>query len=136
MRTGRRAAITHRNDPILPVSCMGVPVDDWAALRPVHMAALLEDLRDRGFPVSGLYSPPEGTTNLLLVSTKVLYPYYPQTLASAIWSSQAIRPLPYHLFIFDDDIDVTNMKRSFGPLAHAVTLNATFTSSLPRWEAP
>jgi len=102
-------AITHRNDPILPVSCMGVPVDDWAALRPVHMAALLQDLRDRGFTVNGLYSPPEGATNLLFVSTKVLYPYYPQTLASAIWSSQAIRPLPYHLFNFDEDIDVTNM---------------------------
>ena len=105
----RVTAITHRNDPILPVSCMGVPVDDWAALRPVHMASLLEDLRDRGFPVSGLYSPPEGATNLLFVSTKMLYPYYAQTLASAIWSSQAIRPLPYHLFIFDEDIDVTNM---------------------------
>ena len=81
-------AITHRNDPILPVSCMGVPVDDWAALRPVHMAALLQDLRDRGFTVNGLYSPPEGATNLLFVSTKVLYPYYPQTLASAILSAQ------------------------------------------------
>lgn len=102
-------AITHRNNPILPVSCMGVPVDDWAALRPVHMAGLAEELKSRGFPIRQLYSPPEGTTNLLYISTKVPYPYYPQNLAAAIWSSQAIRPLPYHLFIFDEDIDVTNI---------------------------
>jgi 4-hydroxy-3-polyprenylbenzoate decarboxylase len=102
-------AITHRHNPILPVSCMGVPVDDWAALRPVHMGALLEDLQSRGFPIRGIYSPPEGTTNTLFVSTKVPYPHYPQNLAAAIWSSQAVRPLPYHVFIFDEDIDVTNI---------------------------
>lgn len=104
----RVTAITHRNDPILPVSCMGVPVDDWAALRPVHMAGLAEELRSRGFPIRQLYSPPEGATNLLYISTKVPYPHYAQTLAAAVWSSQTIRPLPYHLYVFDEDVNLTD----------------------------
>lgn len=105
----RVTAITHRNDPILPVTCMGVPVDDWAALRPIHTASLLEDLKNRGFPICRLYSPPDGTTNTMFVSTKVPHPHFAQTLAASVWSSQAMRPLPYHLFIFNDDIDVTNL---------------------------
>lgn len=101
-------AITHRHDPILPVTCMGVPVDDYGALHPLIMAGLYDDLRSRGFPVKMVYSPLAATPHLICISTRVPYPHYVKDLAAAVWSSPHIRYV-FHLFIFDEDIDVTNI---------------------------
>lgn len=101
-------AITHRNEPILPVSCMGVPVDDCAALRPLASALLLDELRTRGFPVKMVYSPMQASPHLQIVSTRVPFANYARYLANAVWGSAAGRTAHY-LVIVDDDVDVTNM---------------------------
>jgi 4-hydroxy-3-polyprenylbenzoate decarboxylase len=104
----RISAVTHRTDPILPVTCMGVPVDDSAAQRPIFIAGLLDDLRQRGFPIKMIYSTPEVSHHFMAVSTKVPYPNYVEDLAAAIFSSQGYRGI-YQLFIVDEDINVTDL---------------------------
>lgn len=114
-RAGERAprpvcrvkAVTHRDNPILPVSCPGVPVYDGNALGPLYSALLLDELRERGFPIRMIYFPLEGCTHLCVVSTQVPYPGYTRHLASAIWGSSEGKGA-FYLMIVDDDVDVTN----------------------------
>ncbi len=101
--------ITHRNNPILPVSCMGVPIDDSAASMPIIKSAeILDELRSKNLPVKMVYSPTHGGTHFLAVSTKVPYHSYPMQLAHTIWASPAGRG-SYFLVIVEDDVDVTNI---------------------------
>jgi 4-hydroxy-3-polyprenylbenzoate decarboxylase len=103
-------AITHRNDPILTVSCPGVPVDDEAVTMPLTKAAeILDELRRMKFPVNMVYCPPEGVGHLTIVSTKVPYPMYTHQLARAIWGSMGWGRACYYLVIVEDDIDVTQI---------------------------
>lgn len=104
----RVECVTYRTDPILPITCMGTPVDDAAAMRPLSIAEILDTLRQDGYPVRMVYSPPEAMPSMLFVSTKVPYPHYPKNLAAAIWGSTASRG-SHSLFVFDDDIDVTSV---------------------------
>ncbi|MDP3947628.1 MAG: UbiD family decarboxylase, partial [bacterium] len=105
----RVKAITHRNDPILPTSCMGVPVDDSAGFMPFFTAGeILDDLRKANLPVRMVYSPPYGVTHIVFVSTKVPYANYPRYLANAIWGSRAGLHT-WFLVIVEDDVDVTNL---------------------------
>lgn len=103
-------AITHRNNPILTASCMGVPVDDAAVITCVTKAAeILDELWKSKFPVKMVYCPPEGVGHLTIVSTKVPYPYYVNQLARAIWGSTGWGRSCWYLVIVEDDIDVTQM---------------------------
>lgn len=104
----RVSAITHRTDPILPVTCMGTPVDDSAAQRPLQIGLLRRDLIDRGFPIKMVYSPPTANPHLLVISTRVPYPRYPINLAAAAYSSPYYRGI-HQIFIVDEDVDATNM---------------------------
>ena len=103
-------AITHRDSPILPVTCMGVPYDDSAAFMPIIKAAeILDELRRSRFPVKMVYCPPEAVTHLVVVSTKVPYPKYVNQLAHAIWGSMGWGSSCWYLVVVEDDIDVTQM---------------------------
>ena len=102
-------AITHRHDPILPVTCMGVPVDDAAVSMSLTKAAnILDETRSRGFPVKAVYCPPEAVTHWTVVSTEVPYPGYARYLAHAIWGMPWGRSA-WYLVIVEQDVDVTNM---------------------------
>lgn len=99
-------AMTHRKNPILPVTCMGVPVDDCAVVVPLAKAAnLLEDLRGRGFPVKDAYCPPAGVGFMVVVSTKVPYANYSQQLAHAIFANNRSF---FQVIIVEDDIDIND----------------------------
>lgn len=103
-------AITHRDSPILPASCMGVPVDDSAASLPIIKAGeILDELRTVGFPVKMVYCPPEAVSHLTIVSTKVPYPHYVSQLAHAIWGSTGWGRNCWYLVVVEEDIDVTQM---------------------------
>ena len=102
-------AITHRNRPILPATCMGVPVDDSAVSLSLTKAAnILGELRQRGFPVRSVYCPPEAVSHWTVVSTKVPYPGYARHLAHAIWGTGWGRS-GWYLVIVEEDIDITDM---------------------------
>lgn len=105
----RVTAITYRDNPIVPVTCMGVPVDDAAVSLSLTKAAnILDETRSRGFPVNAVYCPPEAVSHWTVVSTKVPYPGYPRFLAHAIWGVPWGRSA-WYLVIVEEDVDVTNL---------------------------
>ena len=113
----RVKAITHRNDPILTVSNMGVPIDDCHAVMPLTMAAeVLDELRTKGIPVKMVYLPPEGVSHMIFVSTKVPYPNFAKKVANAVWATTPGTYI-YYVVVVDDDVDVTNI----GEVIHAFT---------------
>jgi 4-hydroxy-3-polyprenylbenzoate decarboxylase len=104
-------AVTHREEPILPVSCMGKPIDEWCIMGSLFGSALLTDfLKKQGFPIRLAYYPPPGVGNhLLVVSTKVPYYGYTQALASAIWGHRFGMLGANVLIVVDEDVDPTNL---------------------------
>jgi 4-hydroxy-3-polyprenylbenzoate decarboxylase len=109
-------AITHRQDPILTTCAAGVPVDDTQApLAVAWSAEILEDLREREFPVRMVYVPPEYSLFLAAVSTKVPYTNYPRKLADAVWATKAGTHIHY-VAVFDEDVDVTDLTQ----MVHAI----------------
>jgi 4-hydroxy-3-polyprenylbenzoate decarboxylase len=99
--------VTHRNQPVLPVSTPGKPFDDTTFVYSLcGSAALTMDLRKMGFPFKSLYLTP--SMMAVIVSAKETYPGYVHTLSSAIWGSKVgiYRPV---IIVVGEDIDVTNM---------------------------
>ncbi len=102
-------AITHRNNPILPVSCMGMSVDDSSVSFSLTKAAnILDEVRSRGLPVKAVYCPPEAASQWTIASTKIPYSDCARNLAQAIWQTGWGRSSCY-LFIVEEDVDVTDM---------------------------
>jgi UbiD family decarboxylase len=63
------SAITHRNNPILPVTSAGKPVEeDHTAAGGPFPAVCLQQLRDEGLPVTSAWSVPEAAEHMLAVS--------------------------------------------------------------------
>ncbi len=103
--------VTHRDDPILPVTCMGKPVDEWCMVGSTFGSAIMTHyLRQQGFPVRIAYYPPAGVGNhLTIVSTKVPFYGYTKVLASAVWSHRFGMVGADYLIIVDEDIDPTDL---------------------------
>lgn len=109
-------AITHRNNPILTMSCMGVPIDDSAATSTLTMGAYyLMELRRKGLPVVDLYMYPECVSFLIVVSVKVKYANEADRIAHTIWAGEAAF-LPY-VIVVEDDVDPSNWAQVFHALS-------------------
>lgn len=110
-------AVTHRNNPIFTMSCMGIPVDDNAAITSVDMAAdFLETLRGRGLPVTGVSVFPETCSLLAVVGIKAPYSNVAAEIARVLWGSRLGREMPY-IIVVDEDVDPFNMAQVFHALA-------------------
>lgn len=114
-------AITHRHDPILTMTSIGIPVDEDHVVMPIANAAeVLEEVRDRkGYPVDFIYVLPESANHFWVVSTKVPDRTYPRRLAMAIWGTKPGRYANY-LLLVDDDVDITDLKSVIWALATRV----------------
>ncbi|TDA70071.1 MAG: UbiD family decarboxylase [Clostridia bacterium] len=110
--------ITYRNNPILPMSCMGMPMDDSATTGSISISAeLTELLRDQmRHPIRGVYNAPEGSNALLVVSTKVPHANFAHKIASAIWSAKA-GIFAYWIMVVEDDVDPFDLNQ----VIHAMT---------------
>lgn len=112
----RVTAITHRNDPILTMSCMGTPVDDCHAPMSVTSGAeLLEELRSKVLPVRGIALYPNCVNFLVVVSVKTPYPNVAQKIASTIWSREG--HVPPYIIIVDHDVDPNDIWQVMHALA-------------------
>lgn len=99
-------AVTHRNDPILTMTCEGIPIVDGHALVSLRRGSeLLEALRARGTPVTGVAIYPESAGGLAVVSVKVPYANVADEISHVIWGSKAGQRIAY-LIIVDDDVEV------------------------------
>lgn len=106
----RVKAITHRNDPILTSSCMGVTVDDSDIVMGLNQSSEIRaDLLRAGLPITGLYMPPECCQFLIIVATKNLYAGIANQIASCIWANKMGGQI-CKVIVVEDDVDPTNMK--------------------------
>ncbi len=109
-------AVTHRNNPIFTMSCMGVPVDDSHAIFSVcKSAAFLEELRARGLPVTGAYMIPEGTCHAIAVAVKPPYYGVAGEIAHVVWGARHGYLTPW-VIVVEDDVDPYNLGQVFHAL--------------------
>jgi len=102
-------ALTHRNNPIQVHSCMGVPVDDSDVVTTVIRASdIMDDLRQKGFPIRMVYLPPEAVGHLAVISTDVPFTNFAKHVAFAVWGSTSGRTI-WYLIVVDEDINPMNM---------------------------
>lgn len=103
----RVKAITHRNDPILTMSCLGIVADDGAISSSLTGAvALKKRLRDWGIPVTDVYVPPAGAGLMVIVGVKNQYCNIATQVKNIIHSRWAW----YNkIIVVEDDVDVFNV---------------------------
>ncbi len=104
----RVTAVTHRNNPIFTMSCMGVPVDDNCVMSLTKGSDMLRALRARGLPVTGVYVVPETAYNLVVVSVRNDYSSIARDIANVVWGISAGYSTPY-LVVVEDDVDPFNL---------------------------
>jgi 4-hydroxy-3-polyprenylbenzoate decarboxylase len=113
----RVKAVTHRTDPILPVCCEGVPITDSHTVTMITKTVeLLDDLRQRGFPIRMVWRPPEASGYVTVISTLVPYPNYPAYLANAVWGTKPGSSARF-LIIVEEDVDPTDKDQVLWALA-------------------
>ena len=84
-------AITHRKDPILPFSNMGMPIHEGqTATALIKGAEIYGELKKLGLPVKGVFCPPYAVGHMAVVSTDVPFVNFARRVAHAVWrQSQA-----------------------------------------------
>lgn len=106
-RVCRLTAITHRNNPILTFTNMGMPVDDsgicWSM---TTSAEISRHLKEYGLPVTGVFSPPETGNMLIIVRIRTLYGNIAHVVKNII---SAIEPGMPKVMVVDDDVDIYNL---------------------------
>ncbi|MFC1901417.1 UbiD family decarboxylase [Chloroflexota bacterium] len=112
----RVKAVTHRNNPILTMSCMGIPVDDNCILAVTKGAELLEILRARGLAVADVSIFPEGAYLVAAVSVKKTYAGVADDIAHTIWGTHIGPSIPY-IIVVEDDVDPFNIKQVLHAIA-------------------
>lgn len=109
-------AITHRKNPILPLCAWGTPTSDIHIMRGVDSDSQLKAKFEKaGAPVKDVFTPPWLAGSVVAVSTQVPYTAYSQTIAGVVRGTTATKNVPY-VFVFDDDIDITNPVELFHAL--------------------
>ena len=99
--------ITYRTDPILPIVCAGVPVEDHICVALTLAADILDALREKGLPVTLAYIPPFSSLHRLVVSVKESREDLAREVAEVAWSTQLGRAL-CQIIVVNDDIDITD----------------------------
>lgn len=112
----RVKAITHRKNPIVTMSCMGVPVDEaHVSVGITRSADLIVKLKQEGIPVQDIWVYPEFACFVIAVSVKTPITNIASRVASLIWGSEAGSQSPWVL-VFNDDIDLHNMAQAMHAL--------------------
>lgn len=105
----RVKAITYRNDPILTMSNMGVPVDDCAlGMSLAGSEAIRNFLIEQGIPITGVFSPPQ-MVGLVVVGVKTIYSNIAVQIANLIFGNKFSAAWMTQVIVVDDDIDPYNI---------------------------
>lgn len=108
-------AITYRNNPIVTVSCPGIPTCDSSIVESLGHAVLFERLLSRhGIPFTGVYIPPQTVGFLVIVGVKTVYPYIATLIGNIIASAQTVTN---QVIVVDEDVDVFNLDQVLHALA-------------------
>lgn len=111
--------ITHRSDPIWPMSITGRPTDESHTLWAMGLAAdALTHLRDAGIPVKTTWIPEDSTVHwLLVVMPENWREQLPdmnsaelaQRIGEVLFQTDAMVFIP-KVYVVDDDFDPTNLR--------------------------
>ena len=111
-------AITHRNDPILPISVAGEPVEEnHTAWGIPNAAELVFELRKSGFPVATAWSPFESANHWYAIAMETGWhdtlgygaAELCKRLGETLMTTKAGMGTPKYM-IFNDDIDLANTR--------------------------
>lgn len=103
--------ITHRKNPILTMSNMGMPVDDCAlGMAVVWRSEIKKLLETHGIPLTGVYVPPEGVTSLVVVGVKKTYTNIAQQIGYLIFGSKFAAPWTNYVLVVDEDVNPYDMR--------------------------
>jgi len=109
----RVTGITYRNDPILTMIALGVPLDDSnIAASLTAGVAMKRGLLRHNIPISDVFVPPEGVTHLIVVGVKERGPHITRKILDYF---TARRVMVSKIMVVEDDIDVFDM----GQVLHA-----------------
>lgn len=112
-------AITHRKNPILAASNMGMPTDDCDVVNCTSYASdMRAELIKAGLPIVGVYMPPECCTFVLVVSTRTPFSGMANRIASCVWGSKGGSAIP-KIIVVEADVNPTNMREVFHAFATA-----------------
>jgi 4-hydroxy-3-polyprenylbenzoate decarboxylase len=95
--------ITHRNNPIMPISCPGVELDECEILFGVY-----RDLRKAGLPVRAVLAPPGLKFSLLLIVVEKGHAGIADAVTSVVRASKGGVNFQY-IMVTDEAVDATNM---------------------------
>ena len=100
-------AITHRHNPILTLSHLGLPMDDNTMCLPfAYTIPIKRALKGRGIPVTDVYLPPEGLGLVAIIGVKKLYSTVADHVFTILDSTQP--GLQHIVVVVDEDVDVFN----------------------------
>ena len=111
----RLSAVTYRNDPILPSTCLGVPVDESLMWAIEVAASVKEALRAKGLPIVRVAVPEFSGCHAVVVSTRTPFAGVPQSIAAVTWTDRNAQMFPY-VIVVNDDIDPANLGEVFHAL--------------------
>jgi UbiD family decarboxylase len=117
----RISAISHRDDPILPVVSAGKPVEEvHTAVGVTYSAEALRNLRMAGLPVTAAWLVPEGASTLLAVT--VPRDWKQRSLGACTTTRMLTRAIAHvalrpkvgfwvtRIMVLDEDIDPTDLR--------------------------
>nr|ART36520.1 C382 [uncultured bacterium] len=111
----RLSAMTWRNDPILPATCLGVPVDDGIMWVVEVAGSVKEALQVKGVPIVDVAVPECSGMQGVVISTKTPHAGIPQLIASVVWTDRNGRYFPL-VIVVDEDVDPWNLGEVFHAL--------------------
>jgi 4-hydroxy-3-polyprenylbenzoate decarboxylase len=105
--TFRVKAITHRNNPIFPFACLGMPTDEAGLMTAfVLNINILKLLQKEGVPFKDCYVFPETSRFMLAVSLKTNSSTLSSEVADLIFANSEFPKI----VLVDDDVDVFDLK--------------------------
>ncbi len=108
--------ITHRRDPILTVTNMGMPIHESQVVMGITKAGNIYDgLLKQGVPIKMVFMPPYGVGHLIVISTDTPYMNFAKQVAHAVWATKP-GSMVYYVVVCDSDVDVTR----FDEVIHAI----------------
>ncbi len=114
----RVTAITHRDDPILPVSVAGEPVEEnHTAWGIPNAAEIVFELRQAGLPIATAWSPFESANHWFALAAEMDWRQkiecsaqeFCRRIGEVLFRSKAGMGTPKYL-LFNDDIDITDLR--------------------------
>jgi 4-hydroxy-3-polyprenylbenzoate decarboxylase len=123
--------ITHRNNPIVTMSNMGIPTADGNIIVSGlgNPSVVKKLLRDVGIPVTGVYSPPEGCGFILVVAARKPYNNIAVQIGNAIHAHPMFQGYNSQVIVVDETVDPTN----WSEVIHAMAMKLHPTKGITQY---